>query len=49
MAVLTSLGAGADGKSTQEAFRALKRFLARRIWHLWRECLASSILLRAAL
>ena len=38
-----------DGKSTREAFRALKRFLARRIWHLWRECLACSPLLTAAM
>jgi hypothetical protein len=38
-----------DGKSTREAFRALKRDLVRRIWHLWRECLANSPLLRAAI
>jgi hypothetical protein len=31
-----------DGKSTREAMRALKRFLTRRIWHLWQECVASS-------
>jgi transposase len=35
----------ADGKSTREAIRALKRFLVRRIWHLWVECLANSPLL----
>jgi transposase len=38
-----------DGKSTREAFRALKRFLARRIWHLWRECVAGSAILRTAI
>ena len=32
----------ADGKSTREALRALKRFVVRRIWHLWMECLATS-------
>lgn len=32
----------ADGKSTREAIRALKRFVVRRIWHLWVECLANS-------
>jgi transposase len=32
----------ADGKSTREAMRALKRFVVRRIWHLWMECLATS-------
>jgi transposase len=37
-----------DGKSTREAMRALKRFLARRIWHLWQECLASSPWLNSA-
>jgi transposase len=31
-----------DGKSTREAMRALKRFLVRRIWHLWQECIANS-------
>ncbi|MDQ6673971.1 MAG: transposase [Chloroflexota bacterium] len=34
-----------DGKSTREVFRALKRFLVRRIWHLWRERLANLPLL----
>jgi transposase len=32
----------ADGKSTREAMRALKRFVVRRIWHLWIECLTNS-------
>lgn len=30
-----------EGKSTREAMRALKRFLVRRIWRLWQECLAA--------
>jgi transposase len=32
----------ADGKTRREAIRALKRFLVRRIWHLWVHCLATS-------
>jgi transposase len=32
----------ADGKSMREAIRALKRFLVRRIWHLWVQILARS-------
>jgi transposase len=30
-----------EGKTTREAFRALKRFLARAIWRLWMECYPS--------
>jgi transposase len=29
----------AEGKSSKEAFRALKRFIIRAIWRLWQECL----------
>ena len=29
----------AEGKTSKEAFRALKRFLVRAIWRLWQECL----------
>jgi transposase len=29
-----------EGKSRQEAIRALKRFLIRAIWRLWQECLS---------
>jgi len=29
----------AEGKTSREAFRALKRFLVRAIWRLWQECL----------
>jgi len=29
----------AEGKTTREAFRALKRFLVRPIWRLWQACL----------
>jgi transposase len=32
----------AEGKTKREAFRALKRYLARRIWRLWQECLGPS-------
>ena len=32
----------ADGKSTREAIRALKRYLVRRIWHLWVQILANT-------
>lgn len=28
----------AEGKTTREAFRALKRFLVRAIWRLWQRC-----------
>ena len=30
----------AEGKTRREAFRALKRFLARAVWRRWQECLA---------
>jgi hypothetical protein len=30
-----------EGKTTREALRALKRFLARAIWRRWEACLAS--------
>ena len=29
-----------EGKSKREAIRALKRYLARAVWHLWRKCAA---------
>jgi len=29
----------AEGKTKREAFRALKRYLVRAIWHLWGACL----------
>jgi len=29
----------AEGKTKREAFRALKRYLIRAIWRLWRACL----------
>lgn len=28
-----------EGKSSSEAFRALKRFIVRAVWRLWQECL----------
>jgi transposase len=31
-----------EGKTRREAFRALKRFLARAIWRRWQECLAQN-------
>jgi transposase len=31
-----------EGKTTREAFRALKRFLVRHIWRLWQECLPAA-------
>jgi hypothetical protein len=27
-----------EGKTKREAFRALKRYLIRAIWRLWKEC-----------
>jgi transposase len=33
----------AEGKTTREAMRALKRFLIRRIWRLWLECPATPV------
>jgi transposase len=34
----------AEGKTTREAFRALKRFLVRHIWRLWQACLHAGAL-----
>ena len=33
----------AEGKTSKEAFRALKRFLVRAIWRLWQDCLSAQV------
>jgi transposase len=33
----------AQGKTSKEAFRALKRFLIRAIWRLWQECWSAQV------
>ncbi len=37
----------AEGKTTREAFRALKRFLVRHIWRLWQVCLRANAIAAA--
>ncbi len=39
----------AEGKSRTEAVRALKRYIIRAIWRLWRECLANPLAAPAVL
>ena len=35
-----------EGKSKREAIRALKRYLVRAVWHLWRQCAAGQLHIR---